>query len=127
MFRNDPDDQWGKMARGLSPEPSASSDSEALLDGPVFLAVLLRCPDECPSDYREREHADGGNHYSEEGGHGGSLGSAGRQPARLGQCSGVNPEGFMSPGPPVVRPTRASGGEGVPKRDGISPARYGQP
>ena len=68
------------MSRGLSPEPSASADAEALLDSPVFLAVLLRCPDECPSDDREREHADGGNRYPEEGGHDGSLGSAGSSP-----------------------------------------------
>jgi hypothetical protein len=71
------------MGRGLSPEPSASADAEALLDGPVFLAVLFRCPDECPNDDREREHADGGNHYPEESTHGLSLGSAGWQPARL--------------------------------------------
>ena len=75
-----PDDQRAEMGRGLSPEPSASADAEALLDGPVFLAVLLRCPDERPSDDREREHADGGNHYPEEGAHGGSLGSPGGSP-----------------------------------------------
>jgi hypothetical protein len=75
------------VGRELSPEPTASADAEALLDGPVFLAVLLRCPDECPSDDREREHAGGGNHYPEEGAHGGSLGPAARQPARLGQRS----------------------------------------
>ena len=78
--------------RGLSPEPSAPADAEALLDGPVFLAVLPRCPDESPNDDREREHAGGGNHYPEEGVHGGSLGSAARQPARLGQRSGTTPE-----------------------------------
>jgi hypothetical protein len=78
----------------LSPEPSASADAEALLDSPVFLAVLLCCPDECPSDDREREHADSGNHYPEEGAHDGSLGSAGRQPAGLGQCSGMTPESW---------------------------------
>ena len=80
------------MGRGLSPEPSASADAEALLDGPVFLAVLLRCPDECPNDDRDREHADGGNHYPEEGAHGGSLGSAGRQLVRVRQCFGMTPE-----------------------------------
>jgi hypothetical protein len=58
----------------LSPEPSAPADAEALLDSPVVLAVLLRCPDECPGDGREREHADGGNHYPQEGAHDGSLG-----------------------------------------------------
>ena len=36
----------------LAPEPSASADAEALLDGPVFLAVLLRCPDEGPKKRR---------------------------------------------------------------------------
>ena len=77
---------------GLSPEPSAPADAEALLDGPVFLAVLPRCPDESPNAGREREHAGGGNHYPEEGAHGGSLGSAARQPARLGQCSGMTAE-----------------------------------
>ena len=94
-----PDDQREKIGRGLSAEPSASADAEALLDGPVFLAVLLRCPDECPSDDREREHADGGNHDPEERAHGGSLGSAGRQPARVGQCSGMTPERIMGPIP----------------------------
>ena len=78
----------------LSPEPSASADAEALLDSPVFLAVLLCCPDECPSDDREREHADSGNHYPEEGAHDGSLGAAGRQPAGPGQCSGMTPESW---------------------------------
>ena len=80
------------MRRGLSPEPSASADAEALLDGPVFLTVLLRCPDECPDDDREREHADGSNHYPEEGAHGGSLGSGGRHDTALGQCSGMTPD-----------------------------------
>ena len=89
----------GKDGGGLSPESGASADAEALLDGPVFLAVLLRCPDECPSDDREREHADGGNHYPEEGAHGGSLGFAGRQAARLGQCSGMTPERLADFGP----------------------------
>ena len=81
------------MGRALSPEPSASADAEALLDGPVFLAVLLRCPDERPSGDRERKHADGGNHYPEKGAHGGSLGSAERK--------------ARSPWP-VLRPTGAT-------------------
>ena len=55
--------------RGLSPEASSSADAEALLDGAVFLAVLLRCPDEGPNDDREREQADSGNHYPEDGAH----------------------------------------------------------
>jgi hypothetical protein len=54
------------MGRGLSPEPSASEDAKALLDGPVFVAVFLGCQDERPSDDREREHADGGNRNREE-------------------------------------------------------------
>lgn len=82
----------GTAALRLSPESSASADAEALLDSPVFLAVLRRRPDERPSDDREREHADGGNHYLEEGAHDGSLGSAGRQPARPGQRSRMAPE-----------------------------------
>ena len=53
----------------LSPEPSASADAEALLDSPVLLAVLLRCPDECPSDDRKRKDAYGGDRYPEEGAH----------------------------------------------------------
>ena len=74
-----------EMDRGLSPEPSASADAEALLDGPVFLAVLLRRPDERPSDDREREHADRGNHYPEKSAHSGSLGSTARRVSRLRQ------------------------------------------
>ena len=65
----DPRRSAGKMGRGLSPEPCASADAEALLDGPVFLAVLLRCPDECPSDDRKRKDAYGGDHCPEEGAH----------------------------------------------------------
>jgi hypothetical protein len=76
---------------GLSPEPSASADAEALLDSPVFLAVFLRRPDECPSDDHEREHADSGNHYPEEGAHDSSLGSAGRQPAHLANVLSPEP------------------------------------
>jgi hypothetical protein len=71
------------MGRWLSPEPSTSTNAEALLDGPVFLTIFLGCPDECPNDDCRREHAGGGNHYPEEGAHDGNLGSAGRQPARL--------------------------------------------
>ena len=56
-----------KDGRRLSPESSGSTDAEAILDGLVFLAVLSRCPDECPSDDREREHADRANHYPDEG------------------------------------------------------------
>ena len=74
------------------PEPSSSADAEAFLYGAVFLAVLLRCPDEGPNDDREREQADSGNHYPEDYAHGGRLDSVGRELARLGQCSGMTPE-----------------------------------
>jgi hypothetical protein len=71
------------VLRALWAEPRATPQTEPLLDGAVFIAILLRRPDERPDDDHQHEDAGGGDHDPEERAHAVSLrplvpGNAGR-------------------------------------------------
>lgn len=69
IFRND---RPGRGS-GSPAQARATADTEALLEGPLFLTVLPGRPDERPGDDREREDADSGDEYLEERAHRASL------------------------------------------------------